>query len=144
MGRGFKTITFNFEDNGIGFITFSKEFDIVIDSLKDELEDSLDENDVIEIYSTDGERIMNQTQYNLYINNEALTELKIIVKKINKIEQERLEKERLEKERIEKERLEKERLEKERKEKERLEKERKEKERLEKERKEKERLEKER
>ena len=134
MGRGFKTITFNFEDNGIGFITFSKEFDIVIDSLKDELEDSLDENDVIEIYSTDGERIMNQTQYNLYINNEALTELKIIVKKINKIEQERLEKERLEKERIEKERLEKERLEKERKEKERLEKERKEKERLEKER----------
>ena len=29
MGRGFKTITFNFEDNG-GFITFSKVFDIVI------------------------------------------------------------------------------------------------------------------
>jgi hypothetical protein len=143
MGKGFKSITYSFEGSG-NFISFVDDFNKLIEALKEELEDDLNEDDVIEIYKINNERIENQTQYNLFVNDDSLTELRINVKKINKFEKEKQEQERLEKERLEKERLEKERLEKERLEKERLEKERLEKERLEKERLEKERLEKER
>ena len=143
MGKGFKSIKYIFEDRN-NFISFVDTFSVLIDNLKYEIEDELSEDDVIEIYTINNERIINQTQYEIYYKDDSLTELKIIVKKINKFEQEKLENERLEKERIEQERLEKERIEQERIEKERLEKERIEKERLEKERIEKERKEKER
>ncbi len=119
MGKGFKSITYSFEGSG-NFISFVDDFNKLIEALKEELEDELNDDDVIEIYKINNERIENQTQYNVFVNDDSLTELRINVKKINKFEKEKQEQERLEKERLEKERLEKERLEKERLEKERL------------------------
>ncbi len=110
--------------------TFENDYLKVLDYIKEELEDDISENDIIEIYSSTGVQITNQTVFNNL--KESKDDLKLVVKVIDIHEKERVEKEKREKERLEKERLEKERLEKERLEKERLEKERLEKERIEK------------
>ena len=79
MGKGFKSITYSFEGSG-NFISFVDDFNKLIEALKEELEDELNDDDVIEIYKINNERIENQTQYNLFVNDDSLTELRIIVK----------------------------------------------------------------
>ena len=116
--KGAIKISFPGRDN----FTFENDYPKVIDYIKEELEDDISENDIIEIYSNTGIQITNQTVFNNL--KESQDDLKLVVKVIDIREKERAEKERREKERLEKERLEKERLEKERLEKERLEKER--------------------
>ena len=90
--------------------TFENDYFKVLDYIKEELEDEISENDIIEIYSSNGIQITNQTVFNNL--KESQDDFKLVVKVIDIREKERLEKERLEKERLEKERLETERLEK--------------------------------
>ena len=70
MGKGFKSIKYEFEDKS-NFIGFVDKFNILIDNLKDEIEDDLSEDDVIEIYTINNERIINQTQYDIYCNDDS-------------------------------------------------------------------------
>ena len=106
--KGAIKISFPGRDN----FTFENDYCKVLDYIKEELEDEISENNIIEIYSNTGIQITNQTVFNNL--KESQDDLKLVVKVIDIREKERAEKERREKERLEKERLEKERLEKER------------------------------
>ena len=75
--KGAIKISFPGRDN----FTFENDYPKVIDYIKEELEDEISENDIIEIYSNTGIQITNQTVFNNL--KESQDDLKLVVKVID-------------------------------------------------------------
>ena len=114
-----KQIIFSY-NNKKNFIKAEDNLDEFIDSIKDECDIELKDNEIIILKNKNGKIINNNDIYEEYLK-EKKTDETIFVEVVDKNEQEKLKQEELEKEKLKQEELEKEKLKQEKLEKEKLE-----------------------
>ena len=94
--KGAIKISFPGRDN----FTFENDYCKVLDYIKEELEDEISENNIIEIYSNTGIQITNQTVFNNL--KESQDDLKLVVKRKRKIRKRKIRKRKIRKRKIRK------------------------------------------